>query len=76
MLANWYIEKRTENPSTPASWTKYGPEIEADAYDLAAFQGAIFFKNGIDVLLRDGSSMRKILSRKTPWKECDGGFPE
>lgn len=68
MLADWYIEKRTENPSTPASWTKYGPEVAADAFDLAAFDKATFHSDGKTVTLRDGSVIVKVLSRKTPWK--------
>lgn len=68
-LADWYIEQRTEKPSTPAAWTKYGPEIEADAIDLHALRGATFHSDGKSVTLSDGTKIKKILSRKTPWKK-------
>lgn len=67
-LADWYIDKRIENPSTPAAWSKSGPELEADEFDLEVFSRAIFHPDGKTVTLKDGQNIVKIRSRKTPWK--------
>lgn len=66
-LADWYLEQRIENPNTPAAWTKNGPAVEADTYDLIALHRAIFHSDGKTVTLNDGSKVVKILSRKNPW---------
>lgn len=70
-LAKLYIHRRIINPTSPAAWTKNGPEINADLHDLEVFHKAIFYPDGKTVDLKDGGRIVKILSRKTPWKEID-----